>query len=87
MANRYPLIIDTTDGNKIKELPAGDNLYLRNNSIEDVQNINALGTINAAVIRVGGEALVAQQFTDLTDVPNSLSGEGNKFIKVKNDVA
>ena len=41
MANRFPLVLDTTDGNKIKEIPAGDNLDLRNVSIEDVQNINA----------------------------------------------
>ena len=85
MANRYPLIIDTADGNKIKELPAGDNLYLRNNNIEDVQDINALGTINAAVIRIAGERLVAQQFTDLTDVPSSYSGEEGNFVKVKSD--
>ena len=26
MATRYPLIVDTTDDNKIKELPTGDNL-------------------------------------------------------------
>ena len=25
MANRIPLVVDTTDGNKIKELPARDN--------------------------------------------------------------
>ena len=85
MANRYPLIIDTGDGNKIKELPAGDNLYLRNNSISDVQNINALGTINAARITVAGAALEAQEFIDLTDVPNSYSGQANKFVKVASD--
>lgn len=85
MANRYPLILDTTDGNRIKELPAGDNLYLRNNSIEDVQDINALGTINAAVIRIAGEKLVAQQFVDLTDVPNNYTNQANKFLKVKDD--
>ena len=28
MANRIPLIVDTIDDNKIKELPAGDNLDL-----------------------------------------------------------
>ena len=28
MANRIPLIVDTLDDNKIKELPAGDNLDL-----------------------------------------------------------
>lgn len=28
MANRFPLIIDTADGNRIKELPNGDSLNL-----------------------------------------------------------
>ena len=28
MANRFPLIVDPSDGNKIKELPPGDNLDL-----------------------------------------------------------
>ncbi len=82
MANRYPLIIDTADGNKIKELPADDNLYLRNNSILDVQDINALGTINAAAITIAGQQLVAQSFTDLTDTPNSYSSAANNFLKV-----
>ena len=26
MANRFPLIIDTSDDNKLKELPSGDNI-------------------------------------------------------------
>ena len=82
MANRYPLIIDTADGNKIKELPADDNLYLRNNSILDVEDINALGTINAAAITVAGQPLVAQSFTDLTDTPNNFSGAASTFLKV-----
>ena len=82
MANRYPLILDTTDGNKIKELPAGDNVTLRENSILDVQNINALGVINAPVITVNGNKIVAQNFADLTDTPNTFVGSENYFIKV-----
>ncbi len=82
MANRYPLIIDTTDGNKIKELPADDNLYLRNNNILDVQDITALGTIDAAAITIAGQALSAQNFTDLSDTPDNYSGAAAKFVKV-----
>jgi len=85
MANRYPLIIDTADGNKIKELPADDNLYLRNNSITDVQDINALGTINAADIRIAGRQIFAQSFTGLDDTPNTFFEQGGKFLKVKPD--
>lgn len=82
MANRYPLILDITDGNKIKELPADDNLYLRNNSIEEVQDINALGTINAAAITIAGQPLVAQSFTDLADTPSDYTNSADSFVKV-----
>jgi hypothetical protein len=85
MANRFPLVLDTTDGNKIKELPAGDNLNLRENSIVNVQDISALGTINASVITVNGERLVAQAFTDLTDTPNSFAGAADYFVKVNSE--
>ena len=85
MANRFPLVLDTTDGNKIKEIPAGDNLDLRNVSIEDVQNINALGTINAAAVQINGQNLKAGEFIDLTDVPNSYNGFEGYLIKVNDD--
>jgi hypothetical protein len=85
MANRFPLVLDTTDGNKIKELPADDNLNLRENSIVNVQDITALGTIDAGDIRVAGNRLVAQQFANLTDTPNSFSGANNYFVKVNDN--
>lgn len=85
MANRFPLVLDTGDGNKIKELPSGDNLNLRESSIVNVQDITALGTINAADIRVNGNRLVAQSFADLTDTPNTFAGAANYFVKVKED--
>ena len=82
MANRFPLVLDVDSGNKIKELPSGDNLNLRESSIVNVQDVDALGTINAADITVNGERLVAQQFADLTDTPASYSGSENQFLKV-----
>jgi len=82
MANRFPLVLDTTDGNKIKELPSGDNLNLRENSIINVQNVTALGTIDAADVRVGGQRIVAQNIADLTDTPSTYSGSENYFVKV-----
>lgn len=85
MANRFPLVLDVDSGNKIKELPSGDNLNLRESSIVNVQDINALGTINAADITVNGNRLVAQTFADLTDTPNSFAGAANYFVKVKED--
>ena len=85
MANRFPLVLDVDSGNKIKELPSGDNLNLRESSIVNVQDVTALGTINAADIRVAGNRLVAQQFADLTDTPAGYSGSANYFVKVKAD--
>ena len=85
MANRFPLVLDTTDNNKIKEIQAGDNLNLTDNSITGVQNITALGTIDAADITVNGNRLVAQAFNDLTDTPGSFAGAPNYFVKVKAD--
>ena len=85
MANRFPLVLDTTDNNKIKEIQSGDNLNLADNNIVGVQNITALGTINAADIQVNGERLVAQQFANLTDTPASFIGSPNYFVKVKSD--
>jgi hypothetical protein len=82
MANRFPLVLDVDSGNKIKELPSGDNLNLRESSIVNVQDISALGTINAADITVNGERLVAQQFADLTDTPSTFAGSETYFVKV-----
>ena len=85
MANRFPLVLDTTDNNKIKEIQTGDNLNLADNSIVGVQNITALGTIDAADIKVNGNRLVAQAFNDLTDTPSTFVGAPNYFVKVKAD--
>ena len=85
MANRFPLVLDTTDNNKIKEIQTGDNLNLADNSIVGVQNITALGTIDAADIKVNGNKLVAQAFNDLTDTPSTFVGSPNYFVKVKSD--
>ena len=82
MANRYPLILDTTDANKIKELQTGDNLNLADNSIVGVQNITALGTIDAAVLKVNGNRIVAQSFIELTDTPSNYTGHADKFVAV-----
>ena len=47
MATRYPLVVDTTDDNKIKELPSGDNLNLSGNNRVNVVAVTASGTITA----------------------------------------
>jgi hypothetical protein len=85
MTNRFPLIIDTQDGNKIKELPDGDNLNLQGSSILNVENIQSTGTIDAAAIRISGQALQSQSILDLNDTPSSFVGSANTVLKVKND--
>ena len=86
MANKFPLIFDTTDGNKIKELPSGDNLNLQGSSIVDVININASGTVQANVlsvqsINVGGTSLanvaLTGDYNALINRPNIFSGDYN----------
>lgn len=57
MANRFPLIIDTDDGNKIKELPNGDSLNLTGNAIVGVSNISSTGALSIASISVTGSII------------------------------
>ena len=82
MANRYPLIVDTTDGNKLKEIPSGDNLQLTGNSIIGVTDVTASGTVAAGVlsatsIKKGGTEIatvaVTGSYNDLSNRPTQLS--------------
>jgi len=51
MANRYPLIVNSTT-NRIAELPAGDNLDLSNSNISNVANINLSGNLNSGITQI-----------------------------------
>ena len=62
MANRIPLVVDTTDGNKIKELPVGDNLDLTNSSL-----LNAT-SVQTQTLSIGGTAFTGS-YTELTNTP------------------
>ena len=83
MTNRYPLIVDTSDSNKIKELPDGDNLQLSGNSIVGAVNITASGALTigsvvaATSITIGGTAIssvaTSGSYTDLTNTPTAVS--------------
>ena len=82
MADRFPLVVDTTDNNKIKEIPNGDNLKLTGNSITGVVDITATGTITAGQLNisgatVGGTSLAAVAtsglYSDLVSKPTALS--------------
>jgi len=47
MANRFPLIINTTSGNSVQELPFGDFLDLSNSGISNSGNIAVSGIVSA----------------------------------------
>ena len=61
MANRFPLVIDSS-ALQIKEIPANDNLDLANNSIVNVVNITASGNVS-----VGG-TLTYEDVTNIDSV-------------------
>ena len=66
MANRIPLIVDTLDDNKIKELPAGDNLDLGNAGLTNV------GSVNATDVTINGVSFnnpFSGNYNDLTNKP------------------
>ena len=69
MANRFPLIIDTTNGNQFAELPDGDNLLLTNSSIVNALNIEAIGTVEAGTLIVDGKVFRGS-YTELDDKPD-----------------
>lgn len=86
MANRFPLIFDANDGNKIKELPNGDNLNLLGSSIIDVVNILSSGTITVDSVvttnlTVGNnpiaEVAKTNNYNDLSNLPTLFSGDYN----------
>ena len=75
MANRYPLIIDSSDGNKIKELQPGDNLNLSGNDIISVNDITATGAISASDVLIGGKRVsgFSGDYDDLTNKPTPVT--------------
>lgn len=86
MATRYPLVIDTTDGNKIKELPENDNLNLATNNIVNVVNVTASGTLTTNNLIVDAdnitinlrnlnEVAFSGDYTDLNNLPTLFSGD------------
>lgn len=68
MANRFPIIVDTSNGNQFRELPDGDNLLLTNSSIVNVLNITAIGTIEAQRLVINSNEFTGS-YNDLSDKP------------------
>jgi len=65
MANRFPLIVDTDDSNKIKELPTGDNLDITGGGI------TGASFISTDQLVVDGQTITpfTGSWNDLTDKP------------------
>ncbi len=72
MANRFPIIVDRDDQNKLKELPAGDNLDLTGSGIVGAGNIAATG------LTIGGVSYnpFSGSYNDLTDKPLAAANTG-----------
>ena len=88
MAVRYPLVVDTADNNKIKELPSGDSLNLSGNNIVNVVNVTASGTITADSVTttnltVNGSSLatvaISGNYNDLASLPTLFDGNYNSL--------
>ena len=73
MANRFPLIVDSS-GLQIKEIPANDNLDLANNSIVNVVDINASGVVTATTFSGSGAGLTSIPSGQLTGALPAIDG-------------
>jgi len=72
MANRIPLIVDTTDSNKIKELPIGDNLLMTGSNITGVSGITAqsITTTTGTFTNLATQNLTVTAATNLGNITN-----------------
>jgi hypothetical protein len=82
MADRFPLILDVTDNNKIKEIPEGDNLNLRDVSITNVAGVASLGTVSAATLEVDGTSVTPENYLRANNAVDLYGGKQNKFLRV-----
>lgn len=75
MANRYPLVVNTSTG-RIAELPAGDNLDLSQSGISNVGDINVTGEV-VATGNITGDFFIGNgsQLTGITTSPAGTSGQ------------
>lgn len=85
MANRFPIILDTTAG-ELKEIPSGDTLDLSNNTITGLTGLSVTGTIEATSFTSGGQSILNQvQYSNIINPPNipedigDLSDETNRI--------
>jgi len=82
MANRFPLIVNTTSGNSVQELPLGDFLDLSNSGISNSGNIAVSGIVSATGNITGDYILGngSQLSGIITSVANINSGTSNVTV-------
>ena len=54
MANRFPLIVDTDDGNKLKEIPEGDSLNFSSVGIANLTSLSVSGSLSGSSVSSSG---------------------------------
>ena len=82
MANRFPLILDTSDTNTIKEIPQGDSLNLADVSISNAQDIESLGTISAPQMRISDVDVTPANYLKKSGDLATYGGQQFKFLRV-----
>ena len=65
MANRFPIILDTNDNNRLKELPNGDSLDLANGGVRNATFVETTQLILAGTVLTP----FSGSYTDLTNKP------------------
>ena len=95
MANKFPLVYDTT-GKSLQELSTTDNLDLTGSSIVNAVNMTATGSVNAGSVvagslTVGGQTLgtvaTSNNYNDLTNRPALFSGDYNDLTNLPSSVS
>ena len=84
MANRVPLIIDITDGNKIKELPTNDNIDMTGSGLANLTALSVSGqlsgnTLNSVADTTVGGTLGVTGISTLTGVTLAGNVTGANF--------
>lgn len=76
MANRFPLVVDTSDGNKIREIPEGDSLDFSSVGIANLQSLSVSGALSGASLSTTGNISVGGNAT----VTGTLGATGNATL-------
>ena len=60
MANRFPLIVDVEDGNKLKEIPEGDSLNFSSVGIANLTSLSVTGALSGSSLSSSGTLSVSK---------------------------